>query len=522
MGETGTNTVTVPVSINVVTVMEIQPVREGVYDIKTFPFEGEVRSVDEIQLPAMIILDADSDPDLEKCDENARLLVAFLFERERVYTEWLSEHDTWLAENPEEAAKHTKWVCAHPDWIVEHFQWLSEQPDWADYCAAWEADGRPTTAKKTRASSRSVKNLAEVPTALLKPNLSKGEMVAINDETDKPIEIEKLFADTELLANITADKNGFHIQIPGTKTDIIGELAPMKPSVDLSTIDMRPAYMMYSIIARDILMKLEAGLSQNVGLSYNDAVNYGVNVSVKDLGDAMFAAHKNKGYTKDAIKTIIERITQYHGVIGILSSKSDPRAQSKYPILQWRGYSAKTNTIAFGSPFFAVLIRQILIDSGKLDKNGMPRLNSHKKIPMFKINSALIKSNILAQRNRRACDIVSIICNLIENSTNTKNPTISAYGIIEKMPEFRDFLNAASPPVRSKTLKNAFERAFELLRTHTYLQYVYPGIELPSPGDYPKWTALRTTRYYFSHNGIDEDTYELILKGDFEKVQTRT
>lgn len=90
------------------------------------------------------------------------------------------------------------------------------------------------------------------------------------------------------------------------------------------------------------------------------------------------------------------------------------------------------------------------------------------------------------------------------------------------MPEFWNFLNAASPPVRSKTLKNAFERAFELLRTHTYLQYVYPGIELPSPGDYPKWTALRTTRYYFSHNGIDEDTYELILKGDFEKVQTRT
>lgn len=500
MGETGTNTVTMPVSINVVTVMEINPVREGVYDIKTFPYEGEARSVDEIQLPATIILDADSDPDLEKCDENARLLVAFLYERERIYAEWLAEHDAWLAENPEEAAKHTKWVCAHPDWIVEHFQWLSEQPDWADYCAAWEAEGRPTTSKKTRVSSKKVPGLAEVPTALYKPMLPKGEL-AINDETDKPVKM--LFKEADQIADIALDKNGFRIQG-----------GDMLAKIEASPIDLRPAYMMYSIIAKAIVPRLETGLS------YNDTVNFGVTVSIKDLGDIMFThKHKDKGYTREEIESIIKRIAQYDNVIGTLGSKSDPRIKSKYPVLQWRGYSSKTNTIAFGSPFFAVIARQLYIEAGKLDKHGMPRLPaSHKKIPMFKINSALIKSKILAQRNKRACDIVSIICNLIENSTNTNNPTISAYGILEKMPEFRDFLYGAAPSVRSRALKAAFEKAFELLRTHTYLQYVYPGIELPSPGDYPKWSALRTTRYYFSHNGIDENTYELILKGDFEKI----
>ena len=499
MGETGTNTVTVPVSINAVTVMEINPVREGVYDIKTFPFEGEVRSVDEIELPATIIMDADSEPDLEKCDENAKLLVAFLFERERVYTEWLTEHDAWLAENPEEAAKHAKWVCAHPDWIVEHFQWLSEQPDWADYCAAWEADGRPTAAKRRRRSSRGVTGLAEVPPWILSPldplHRNFANVMSDNDDLTH-IEIRPLDADED---------NGFQIAIKSEagESNIYGAIEGDIAAISLE--DRNMAQMMYAIIYKSIEERLLAG-------TIKDSIeSYTVKVPIRDLGNAILAEHRGKGFTRQEINKIIERIERFERITGVLKSKQDPKSVDRLRFLQWQRYNESTQTLTFGSPFLAVLSRQVLIDAGILDTDG---LSSHRKQQLVKTNNFMVKRTILSQLSKRAIEIVKIICNTIVNYDNGHDPSITAYHICKQVDGYLDYLSGTSSAARGKSLHDTFAKAFELLKSETFLPIVYPGISLPDPRDYPTWSTLKSKRYYFSHNGIDNAAYSAIQKGE--------
>lgn len=511
MGEAGTKTVTVPVSINAVTVMEINPVREGVYDIKTFPYEGEVRSVDEIELPAMIILDADSDPDLEKCDENARLLVAFLFERERIYTEWLSEHDAWLAEHPEEAAKHARWVCAHPDWIVEHFQWLSEQPDWVDYCAEWEADGRPTKAKRKRYNSKHAEGIVPVSNTLGMPKMQSGYINDIDGVEESEISgITSLINPND--STFVFMENGlFKFQLPGTKVGINGKIVQDAPMPTLSDYDKRLFLTLYMTIFNAIMPRLE-----NEGLNYNDTVHFGVSVTTDDLGRKMFREHKGSGLSRDDIERIISKIRQFQNMIGILYSKTDPNAIIKYPVLRWAGYNSENKTISFDSPFLSMISRQALIENGRLDRWGQPLKTHAKKTPLFRINSALVKSTILSQRNLRACEMVCIICHTIESNEGSHDPSILASSIVKKIDGFYEYLESSSSPVRGRVLKSAFSKAFELLESETYLKAVYPGIKLPSSAMYPSWTTLRSTRYIFSHRGMDRNVYEQIQCGVYD------
>lgn len=501
MGETGTNTVTVPVSINAVTVMEINPVREGVYDIKTFPFEGEVRSIDEIQLPAMIILDADSDPDLEKCDENARMLVAFLYERERVYAEWLSEHDTWLAEHPEDAAKHTKWVCAHPDWIAAHFEWLSKQPDWVNYCAAWKADGRPTKAKRRRHNSKGVMDLAEVPPWILSPldPLHRNFAHIMDDDECTHIEIR---------SSKSEEDNGFKIAVKSEagESSIYGAIEGDITSISLE--DRNMARMLYAIIYRSLEEKLLAGTARN------DIESYTVRVPIRDLGNSIMGEHRGKGFTRQEINKMIERIERFERITGVLRSRQDPKAVDRLRFLQWQRYNEATQTLTFGSPFLAVLSRQVLIDAGVLDADGQPRFAKRRQPQLLKANSYLVKSTILRQRNKRAIEMVRIICNTIEANNGSHEPSITAYNIIKQVDGFMDYLNNTSGVNRTKRLRTTFEKAFELLRTETFLQVVYPGIKLPKPDDYPTWSYLKSKRYFFSHNGIDNAAYAEIQRGN--------
>lgn len=516
MGETGTNTVTVPVSINAVTVMEINPVREGVYDIRSFPYEGEVRSVDEIELPATIILDADSDPDLEKCDDNARMLVAFLYERQRVYDEWLAEHSDWLAEHPEEAAKHTKWVCAHPDWIVEHFQWLSEQPDWMDYCAAWVADGRPTAAKRRRYNSKHAQGIVPVSNTLGMPKMQSGYINDIDDVEENDVSgITSLITPNES-AFVFMENGLFKFQLPGTKVGINGKIVQDAPMPTLSDYDKRLFLTLYMTIFNAIMPRLE-----NEGLNYNDTVHFGVSVTTDDLGRKMFREHKGSGLSRDDIERIISKIRQFQNMIGILYSKTDPNAIIKYPVLRWAGYNSENKTISFDSPFLSMISRQALIENGRLDRWGQPLKTHTKKTPLFRINSALVKSTILSQRNLRACEMVCIICHTIESSEGSHEPSILAASIVKKMDGFYEKLKASSPSYRANRIQKTFEKAFELLKTETYLKDVYPGIRLPDPNEYPTWSRLNSTRYFFSHNGMDTDVYEQIQRGTYDDTKNK-
>lgn len=435
-------------------------------ELTRFPYNGEIHDIDEIHLPVTVVEWENEDdaseyniiPEtIDSDDTDSKMLYAYFSERLRRYDEWQQQSGS-----------------------------------------AKQADSM-----RKRHNSKNAKALSEVPPYILNPldplhrNFAR---VMGDDDEYTHIEIGPLNVD---------DNKGFQIAIKSEtgESSIYGAIEGDMTAISLE--DRHMAQMLYATVYKSIESRLLKGTIED-----EDIIHYGVNIPVRELGNVIMAEHKGKGFSRDEIYTIIKRIKRFSDITGVLRSKQDPRAVARYPFLQWRGYDEYHNVLSFGAPFLSVLSRQVLIDAGVLDTDGQPRLTNRRQPQLLKANSYLIKSTILRQRNKRAVEMVRIICNTIEANDGSHEPSITAYSIIKQVDGYVDYLAKATSANRSKSLRTTFAKAFELLRTETFLLQAYPGIKLPEPSDYPAWPYIKTKRYFFSHNGVDSKTYAAIQHND--------
>ena len=203
---------------------------------------------------------------------------------------------------------------------------------------------------------------------------------------------------------------------------------------------------------------------------------------------------KNEAIQKrDDYKAVRDRIMTFQTVIGVIDG-------DYLPILLFAGENREKNTISFMSPYMNRVIEKVYKASIRKDKKGRICIGRGGRPETKATHSYLIKSEIIKERNRKAVEIVHIVVTLIEQAGNGE-PHICAKTIVERNVLLRESITTAHGPDKNRMLKRAFSKAWELLRTHTKLQAVYPGIELPDPSDVPTMSTLAQKVYNFRHSG---------------------
>ena len=147
--------------------------------------------------------------------------------------------------------------------------------------------------------------------------------------------------------------------------------------------------------------------------------------------------------------------------------------------MQLVGHNDKDNTIQFSSPYMNKLIMTILQASIQTDRQGNYKLKSSGEPFLLASHSYLVKSSIAKERNKRAAEIVCIVVTLIEQAGDN-TPHIKAQTIVDRCPDLKNALDAASSGNKSLILKRAFTAAWKMLPKQTRLAEVYKNIKFPS------------------------------------------
>lgn len=189
----------------------------------------------------------------------------------------------------------------------------------------------------------------------------------------------------------------------------------------------------------------------------------------------LFSFIGKKTVSRNEIEGLIGSIIRFHNVMGIIDGNI-------LPVLLYMGEDREKNIISFSSPYMTRVIEKIHKASILTDKKGKPRLRENGQPLTKPAYSYLIKPSIRNERSKRAVEIVHIVTLLIEQAGN-HTPHISARTIIERNPLLRWSLENATTTDKNKALKRAFSKAWELLRTQTYLEETYNDIRLPDPYD---------------------------------------
>ena len=280
---------------------------------------------------------------------------------------------------------------------------------------------------------------------------------------------------------------------------------------DITQFDSTTLAVLYGVVWTKLKEQLDKG-----NFTPANSRNYGITIYAPDLARILRSDRGNSGFTQAEIDVIVRKINDYANYIGIIDDRVGNKVyQSKYPLLIWSGYDGRTNTISFLAPFLNRLVMDAYQSAVKLDidgrtvcsKNGIPRLKP--------VNSYLMKASIASERNKRACEIVRVICNTIERTGNNYTPRLTVNTIIDRVSGFREALNnCKSSSNRTTMLRKAFSKAFELLKTKTYLKDVYKDIKLPT--QIPTSSTYKEMCYYMPHKGKNQLTYTKIMNNEYE------
>lgn len=248
-----------------------------------------------------------------------------------------------------------------------------------------------------------------------------------------------------------------------------------------SKIDLPKLFILYSIIHHEVADMLKGMNPGEILKKFNDPqyIGYSATIYIPDLL-AMMGYKRN--HSKDMIDSTINTIKSYSQLTGVLKVYEAGKIYyNKYAAMVWMGYDDKTCTLRFSSPYFNMLIKYIYQKSFQKDGRGNIKQKSDGTPFMLPNHSYLIKPSIVKERNRNAVEIVCIIVTLIEQTgTGTGSPPhISAQTIVDRCPNLKNAIKSASAPDKNKYLKRAFKRAWELLRTQTYIEDVYKNIRIP-------------------------------------------
>ena len=110
----------------------------------------------------------------------------------------------------------------------------------------------------------------------------------------------------------------------------------------------------------------------------------------------------------------------------------------------WMAVEEQDNTIRFTSPYLNMLLYKVMKESIQQIETVLNSI-SGTVIAFEAHHSYLVKTSIAKERNKRAAEIVRIVCVLIEEAGNN-TPHISAQTILDRHAELAQALGADERP----------------------------------------------------------------------------
>ena len=224
-------------------------------------------------------------------------------------------------------------------------------------------------------------------------------------------------------------------------------------------------------------------------------------IYLPDLAEALGLGRKN--LHKSDIQSIINSTRQFTNILGVLHFTQNGKPKESYfPVMNFEGYDATTNTISFYSPYLNYIIEVIYNASIRKNKKGIPQVKKNGLPILNPSHSYLVKPEIYKERNIAAVINVLIIITVIEQAGNN-TPHISTKTIVDRNENLKLRLENDSSHA-SRLLKRVFSKTWELLREKTRLTEYYDGIVLPDPSDIrniPIYSQLYKHNFTFPHNG---------------------
>lgn len=213
---------------------------------------------------------------------------------------------------------------------------------------------------------------------------------------------------------------------------------------------------------------------------------------------------KSPNIGKSDVMEFIHNIKLFETVIGIINNGTN--GNDLLPVLVFKEYNTAKNTVSFSSPYMTRIVQEIYEISIKRNKNGIISLKKNGKPQMLPSYSYLIDMSIAKERNKKAVEIVFIVIALIEQAGNNI-PHIRVKTIIERNPLLHKCLDGQTSGNISILLKRAFSKAWQLLRTKTFLTETYINIQLPDPQDTAAIPTASTLDmvFEFPHNGKNKN-----------------
>lgn len=204
-----------------------------------------------------------------------------------------------------------------------------------------------------------------------------------------------------------------------------------------------------------------------------------VTIYIPDFLDMAGLDPKHNKGNEDAV---LNKIASYATIYGVLEERWGGRTyKNHYPVLQLVKHNEKNNTVEVMSPYFHALIGTIVQASVRKDRNDKPKLKRNGDLCTRASHTYMVKSSIDKERNKRAVDIVCVIAVLIERCGSGGTPHITAREIINRCPDLKNALeNEKTSSGKSRILRRAFTKAWQLLKTQTELQDRYKNIQLPT------------------------------------------
>lgn len=292
---------------------------------------------------------------------------------------------------------------------------------------------------------------------------------------------------------IRYDKNTGEFYYDDVELDLLDIEAARK--ADLTTTDLWPLRIMYSIIGTSLIDEFNNGT-----INPKNVIEHSVKVRVPDLVGALCS----KGnVSKERAVALVNKLLNYNNMIGIIyeyDPRRDKEWRSFYPMLLWMAVEEQDNTIRFTSPYLNMLLYKVMKESIRTDRNGLEQHKRNGQLLFEAHHSYLVKTSIAKERNKRAAEIVRIVCVLIEEAGNN-TPHISAQTILDRHAELAQALaRTKDRGNQDRMLRTSFTTAWKLLHTQTRLEEVYKDIKFPGDLDYPSMATLDKV-FVFPHKG---------------------
>lgn len=212
-----------------------------------------------------------------------------------------------------------------------------------------------------------------------------------------------------------------------------------------------------------------------------------------------------RNISKSNIETIINDVKSFHNVVGVLHiTRNGKPDESYFPVLNFEGYDAETNTFSLSSPYLTHVIDTIYKAAARKTETGKLIKKTTGELTTQAFNTYIVKQEIQKERSKTAVFNVFLICQGIEAKGGKNGYEIAASTLIDRNQQLKHRLEIARNP--RTTLTRCLKKTYELLHTMTDLEEKYINIKLPdpeNPEDIPTMTTLDGFVIRIPHNGVN-------------------